>query len=233
MIVRKPGTPAHHRFSQYYDSAKNELNLQDLNLSAADVPDICLFLKDHPNINNLNLKNNNIGDAGAILLARITTLKALNLRANNIGADGAKALADNSSLKWLNLRWNHIGDEGAIALSASASLEWLNLRWNHIGDGGGIALAANSSLRWLNLCENYLGINSAHAFARNTALIALDLSNNNMKQAEMAIVNKLATTSADKKALKERLRFFQSNPDCPANPAPATIFTASVQLLKC
>ena len=75
-----------------------------------------------PSLTTLNLGNNNIGAAGAMVLATAlhtnTTLTTLNLEYNNIGAAGATALATalhtNTTLTTLFLRANNnIGAVGA------------------------------------------------------------------------------------------------------------------------
>ena len=93
------------------------------------------------------LYDNNIGDQGAIAIAKAlevnASLKILVLENNNIGDDGAKALASalevNASLKTLDLRVNKIGDAGAtaianaIAVNASLKLEslWVDYTIKH------------------------------------------------------------------------------------------------------
>ena len=77
------------------------------------------------------------------------SLKELQLFNNNIGDAGAKAIADaigaSGSLAWLDISYNNIGDEGAKALaagiSASGSLATLWLSNNEIGAAGAKAIA--------------------------------------------------------------------------------------------
>ena len=73
----------------------------------------------------INLDNQGISDAGAVVLARTlhhnSTLQRLDLSNNTISDTGAVALAqalhNNSTLKWLDLFNNVITDDGAVALA--------------------------------------------------------------------------------------------------------------------
>jgi len=90
-------------------------------------------------LETLDLTGNNIGDAGAEMLAvvleRNTALKELKLESNGIGSEGAAKLATaletNSALTTLDLKDNNIGDDGvsklATALETNAALATLKL----------------------------------------------------------------------------------------------------------
>ena len=147
----------------------------------------------HNSLIELNLRANQIGDAGAQALATAleqnTSLTELNLFDNQIGAAGAQALAKalqtNSSLRVLDLSRNQIGNEGAqalvTALQTKSSLSTLALFDNQIGPEGAQALASalqtNSSLIKLSLGYNHIGDAGALA-AIDNALVA----NNNTKE---------------------------------------------------
>jgi len=102
------------------------------------------------NLTALNLHQTKLGDAEAIVLARIKNIKKMVLSANNISNQGAIALASNKSLEELNLYLNNVGDKGVQALAANTSLTELNLFKNNISEQGIKALAARI-LRKLSL----------------------------------------------------------------------------------
>ena len=76
----------------------------------------------------LDLKYNELGDAGAVALAlspHLTNLRELDLEYNGIGAAGAVALAQSphlTNLRVLNLKKNDLGNAGAAALKNSPYL---------------------------------------------------------------------------------------------------------------
>jgi uncharacterized protein (TIGR02996 family) len=146
----------------------------------------------------LDLKYNELGDAGAEALAKsphLTNLRKLVLYCNGIGEAGAVALAQSphlTNLRVLNLEFNGIGDAGAEALAKSphlTNLRVLNLEFNGIGDAGAEALAKSphlTNLRELNLRDNRIGKAGAEALAQSphlTNLRELDLSYNGIGDA--------------------------------------------------
>ena len=140
----------------------------------------------------LDLKLNNIGDAGTCLLADAlmanTTLAKLNLSFNNMSRDGAKALADvlktNTTLVELDLSNNKIEWKGAKALADALeindTLMMLDLGFNRIGGiGAGYILKVlehNNTLTELDLRNNLICIlefNSPSNIAIQTAAYCL------------------------------------------------------------
>ena len=81
-----------------------------------DVPILISYLDSHPEITQLYLLNNRIGDDGALLLAKNKTLKMLELRNNIIGKKGAIALA-HSSIHMLDLQGNQFNGPHLIAMA--------------------------------------------------------------------------------------------------------------------
>ena len=122
-----------------------------------------------PTMASLTLSSNDIGPAGAQVLAEsphLAHLTSLTLRSNGIRRAGAQALARSphlSHLTSLDLGNNGIGPSGAQALASSphlAHLTSLDLRINRIGDAGAQALAQSphlAHLTSLNLLSNYIG----------------------------------------------------------------------------
>ena len=104
----------------------------------------------------LDLKNNKLGDLGAVALAQsphLTNLRELDLGYNGIGDAGAEALAQSpylTNLRELDLEYNGIGAAGAVALAQSphlTNLRVLNLKKNDLGNAGAAALKNSPYLR--------------------------------------------------------------------------------------
>jgi hypothetical protein len=100
------------------DTPFNELGTEEAGIFAR-------LLVANQNLKSLVLRNNHIGDAGALELSAALrqnkTLERLDLTMNGIGSDGATALADalvaNDALKDLDLGDNSIGDDGATSIA--------------------------------------------------------------------------------------------------------------------
>ena len=157
-------------------------------------------------LTQLNLSNDNIGDAGAASLAEAmkvnTTLTHLNLESNNIGDAGAASLAGavkvNTKLTQLDLQSNNIGVAGAASLAeamkVNTTLTQLNLESINIGVAGAASLAeamkVNKTLTQLNLESNDIGDAGAASLAEamkvNTAVTQLLLNYNNIGDAGAA-----------------------------------------------
>ncbi len=155
-------------------------------------------LQGNDTLKSLNLKNNQIGDAGAESLGdglgKNTTLTELILWNNQIGDAGARSLGaglgKNATLTSLNLGGNQIGDAGAESLGAglgkNTMLTELILWNNQIGDAGarslGAGLGKNATLTLLNLNNNQVSGEGAIALGEglkeNTTLKTLGLSVN-------------------------------------------------------
>ena len=153
-------------------------------------------LKVNTSLTRVDLSGNNIGDPGAISLARTlqrnTTLHNVclsRIQMKDAGASAlAKALTVNTSLTRLDLSSNNIGDPGAIslarALQRNSTLESVNLSKIQMEGVGARALAkaltVNTSLTWLALSGNNIGdlgaISLAKALETNITLANLNLS---------------------------------------------------------
>ncbi|MEJ1932570.1 leucine-rich repeat domain-containing protein [Nostoc sp. NIES-2111] len=166
------------RIQEFYKRGDRHLDLSRLELT--EVPPQILNLKD---LQSLDLRFNNIGDAGTKHLAQLTGLQSLNLRSNNIGDAGAEHLAQLTGLQSLNLPGNDIGDAGAEHLAKLTSLQSLSLSSNYIGDEGAKHLAQLTSLQSLNLRSNNIGDAGAEHLAKLTGLQSLYLSGNNIGDA--------------------------------------------------
>ena len=154
-------------------------------------------------LTNLNLSNNQIGKAEALVLAEAlhhnSKLKLLNIDDNQIDDAGiqdlAEALHHNSSLTLLDAGKNRISDEGAQALAKAlhhnSTLKRLFLYDNQIGDEGAQALAKalhhNSTLMIFLLGNNRIRDASAksltEALLHNRSLTYLYLAGNEIGDA--------------------------------------------------
>jgi len=143
------------------------------------------FLNENPDILDLDLSNgtsrrdfNQIGDAGAIALARDTKLTRLRVSCNRIGAAGGTAIAHNPYVTTeLDISRNDLGDEGAIALGVHSKASFLNVSYNNIGMAGGMAIARNPYLKTaLNISWNKVGDDVAKALVEYSKVISLDIS---------------------------------------------------------
>lgn len=140
---------------------------QQVGLDALDDSKTILLanvLKKNPNITVVELTNNNIGDIGALALAKINTIQELNLFNNNIGIMGAKALAQ-SNLKKLDLSSNFFG----YNKSQPEIMELIN------------TFNENRSINYLSL--QYCSVPSkaiAQLIKNNKTITILNISSNNL-----------------------------------------------------
>ena len=124
-------------------------------------------LQKNPNVTQLNLRDNGIGDHGVEALSKIKTLTELDLSNgmsgyndyfNNVTYIGIQYLT-RSSLKKLNLAGNTgVGDKGAEFLAANQSLIDLNLaNCGLTSVGGKIMLSAINNIETLSMEANSIG----------------------------------------------------------------------------
>jgi hypothetical protein len=137
------------------------------------------LVKGCPGLTYLNVGYNNIGEAGAVALAKLFNLTELDVEGNKIGPTGAVAVAKGCSrLTTLNVTFNQIGDQGAVALAAVGcpSLTDLDVQDNMIGDEGAVALANMLGLVSLNLIgTNNVGVDGEAALRARVDLKVEDL----------------------------------------------------------
>lgn len=116
-------------------------------------------------ISVLNLRDKNITDFGAIILAEAlktnTSILVIDLNNNPIHDDGAMALAEvltkNTAIQEMNLSFNRIGAEGTIALAkairANKTLKKFDFQINPISFDGAEALVEILKSRCVNNCQ--------------------------------------------------------------------------------
>lgn len=192
---------------QFQDHIKQNttLDLSEQEINDKDIPAILTFLDSHPEINTLDLSNNEITAVGVVNLAKNSKVANLDLhheqKCHNANyhfcADGkgAAALANNVHLKQLDLSQDAIGDKGAIALAKSNSITHLKLAANDLHDAGVIALAKNKHLIALDLFYNKVSLPAVKALANNTHLETLVLRQNNIGDAAAVVLAKNTTLS--------------------------------------
>ena len=157
-----------------------------------------LNLKKNQDVTNLCIGSCNIGDEGAIALAKALkdneTLLKLEIHCNSIGDEGAEALSEmlkvNTTLKTLNLYGNKIGDEGAKALAnalkVNKTLTHFYIGCNNIGDVGADNIAdmlkVNRTLNLLDIHSNKIGDKGMEKIAEgikgNLHLFTIKISGN-------------------------------------------------------
>jgi len=134
---------------------------------------------DPSKITALNLSGSTVGEDGAKLIARMSSLRSLKLNGTYITEEGVLALANApnlGNLEVLELHKNNIGDAGAIALATSpylTNLRKLSLFNNQIGDRGMIAFTRDGSLpnlEFLNMVSNHIGEDASRAILESEAI---------------------------------------------------------------
>jgi Ran GTPase-activating protein (RanGAP) involved in mRNA processing and transport len=157
-----------------------------------------LNLKKNQDVTNLCIGSCNIGDEGAIALAKALkdneTLLKLEIHCNLFGDEGAIAFAEmlkvNTTLKTLNLYGNKIGDKGAKALAnalkVNKTLTHFYIGCNNIGDVGADNIAdmlkVNRTLNLLDIHSNKIGNDGMEKIAEgikgNLHLFTIKISGN-------------------------------------------------------
>jgi hypothetical protein len=126
----KPTTGTKSFFEDHIEG-ESMLNLSNKGLKDEHMSALCSFLKQNPEIKDLNLSNNLLSSVAAIDLST-QDLESLNLSGNKITTGGASYLALNTSLTSLDLSNNNIGDVGAVMFKKNKNLLKLNIRRNNI-----------------------------------------------------------------------------------------------------
>lgn len=150
-----------------------KLDFRDVNIGMLNIQKLGQLLMISPILQEIDLTSHNIGDEGAIFLAKGLehnySLVTLYLEGNNIGPIGAKAIGKalnkNITLNKLILNWNPIQDEGLeylmLGLKNNHSLDILGLaKANITGKGAeyiSTLLQFNTKLSMLILRSNILG----------------------------------------------------------------------------
>lgn len=154
-----------------------------------DIPSVIDYTLKHPEIKYLVLSYNKITPAGASLLAQQNKIPLnVYLDENNIGDKGAIILAKNTNIKKLSLENTSITSVGIQALAKNNTLELLNVGRNFIDNTGMIALANNTSLKYLLLNGINFDEASKAALFKNKTLLGFDISNTNMTNQDVKLL---------------------------------------------
>ncbi|XP_046555917.1 leucine-rich repeat-containing protein 74B-like isoform X2 [Haliotis rubra] len=175
------------------------VRLNHQGLTVRPVKAVCVSLVEELAVTELDLANNDIGDAGLRciidMLHHNSIIHVLDVSNTNLHTRGAAMLSslllDNDSLQVLKAAGNRFKEEDAAqiaeALTKNTTLRSLDLSHNEIRDGGcrlGKCLGLNSTLETLNLSWNHLrsaGVAGMAAGIKvNSALRTLDLSWNGL-----------------------------------------------------
>lgn len=157
-------------------------DLMVLDLSCNDIGNAgAAILATYPFLNSLTLCNSQITNQGAIALLKNTRLTLLDLSVNTDINNGiATAVRDNTSLVALYLCDTAIDSKGAKVIALNTTLKTLDLSENMLEDEGAKALSQNSTMTDLNLSHCDIRCEGAIALAKNKTLTSLDLSSNSI-----------------------------------------------------
>ncbi|MGE0041936.1 MAG: protein kinase [Vicinamibacterales bacterium] len=134
-------------------------------------------------ITRLSLARNQLGPAGAAVVAAATSLRglvSLDLSDNRIGSVGTAAIAASEALARvvvLDVAGNGLGARGAEALAAARmTLRELDASDNDLGPDGAAALAGSAAmagLERLSIADNAIGSDGLGALAVSRTIVAL------------------------------------------------------------
>ena len=114
-------------------------------------------------LEQLNLEQNRMGEAGVLGLARapgFAALTAVHLGSNGLDASAARALGQMDwvhRLTWLNVQYNNLQDQALDLLAeggATQQLRWLSLSHDHVGQTASRWMSALPSLESIQLNES-------------------------------------------------------------------------------
>ena len=154
-------------------------NLQQLDLADTELTDAgMVHLPKFQLLTRLSLFYCNITNAGLRHISELKELEELNLDSRDISDSGLVHLRKLQKLRSLDLFSGRITDSGAGSIAQIKSLESLELCGGSIGDLGCTLLSSLENLTSLNLSQNERITNrGASAFAALKCLKALNLSN--------------------------------------------------------
>ena len=189
-----------------YNAKKQRLDLQYMNLTDSDIPTICSFLKNNPEIGSLDLSDNEITDEGVRQFINQTSIERLTLRNNPVGPQAMAFLAQDRHINILDVSFTQIGDAGAQYLSTNPRLHALyalgcgitevgvaslvqlrlmilDLCFNEIKDAGAQILASSSTIEELVISECGITDVGGTILAHNNKIQILVMGNNSITDA--------------------------------------------------
>jgi Leucine-rich repeat (LRR) protein len=109
------------------------LNLWACRLNVQNIDSIVLpFLEQNPQITELRIAGNDIGDEGSKLLATNQTIKKLDASVNNITDIGVAALCQNKNITCLHIDANSFTEKAMEVLANNAALTELHISLNQL-----------------------------------------------------------------------------------------------------
>jgi hypothetical protein len=139
----------------------------------------------HRSLREVDASFNQLGDAGAQILATSPRLNILDLDNNQLGltpgVPGVHALAANPRIIELALSQNKLGPDAAQAVSRSTSITHLYMHDNFTrlnADAAAQALANSTSITHLDVTWNHFGDAALEALASNSRFTHFNLANN-------------------------------------------------------
>ena len=187
-------------FSELLMNCKNlrYLNLSNNSILSSECGVLAKALKHCTAIQELHLRNNEVGSRGVVDLADVISCKGLyhlDLSDNHIGTAGVISLSGllkNTNIKILELSCNGIDSQGAAALidilnSVSGNIGTLEFKLNNVGSyARSFGVGLRKCIHLVELDLSYNGINSqgishlAEGLKYCTCLEVLNLSRNNI-----------------------------------------------------
>ncbi|MFY0479379.1 leucine-rich repeat domain-containing protein [Achromobacter marplatensis] len=134
------------------------------------------LVKQCPNIQSLNLRNNILDEDAVAVLQRFEKLTELDLTASKIANEGIKEVAKITNLTSLKVGNCDISDYGAMELPKLVNLSTLDLSGNFIGCAGAAEVAKLLELTELNMSTTDIFFDGVRALAALPNLRTLDLS---------------------------------------------------------
>lgn len=208
-------------------AACKHLKIFQLHSSNVDDDKCRVFIShilDHPNLVELDLSHNSIGDRGARALGKFlnnhSKLSKLIVCDNLIRSAGAMAIAHaltkNTTLNMLDIRLNRLGDEGGQAVGRALlrnnTLTELNLSSNDLTEPSAAVLSQvveqNKTLLSLDLSCNRLGTDGGkqlqEGMERNTTITVMDLRLTDCGQETEYFINQILSGNQDKARQNQR-----------------------------
>jgi len=162
-------------FSELHNVTRLSLNKCQLNDAQAIA--LANHVRQHPQLFQLHVTNNDIGNAGMNALGALPHLTYLSANNNCIGNRGITSIAESKTLNEVELNGNQITCDGAIRLASSKAIRKLYIGTNRIADAGAQAFSTNQILTDLHIANNNI-TKAGIAFFHGTQLITFSDDHN-------------------------------------------------------
>lgn len=167
-----------------------KLDLGWCGLTAEDMPAILSYLKQHPEIHDIDISAGNFDTTS---LKKLTAKKAItSITFEYATADLAEVLIQDTHLRNLDISQNQkIGDSIAKDLAQNTTLTSLNLELTNASDATTVAAAANPNLMTLALGFNEVTDKGVQVLARKSNVHTLTIGDNRLTEAGLLAVAKM------------------------------------------